>query len=151
MSRAVFLRPPAAGMAAYGAAHGSPGVTYGVTLVVTMLALSACSAGPMGGASSEAVGPSGVAAEAPPDLATQQACRRRVNEMYDIRDRGDIYAANPSMNTPFSANYQPGVPSRGLSSQFAYEQSVAECERNARNGAERVNPLPPAPPAAKGR
>jgi hypothetical protein len=105
-------------------------------LVLAILALSACSGGPLGGrTSSDAVGPSGTAAAGPTDLATQQACRRRVNEMYDIRDRGDIYAANPSVNTPFSANYQAGVPSRGLSSQFAYEQSLADCERNATNGA----------------
>jgi hypothetical protein len=124
----------------------------GVALGLAMLALSACSAGPMGGgASSDAVGPSGTAAEGRTDLATQQACRQRVNEMYDIRDRGDIYVANPSVNTPFSANYQPGVPSRGLSGQFAYEQNIAECERNARNGAGEGALPPVSPPAAKGR
>jgi len=113
------------------------------------MALADCSAGPMGGPSDNAVGPSGTAAEGNTDLATQQACRQRVNEMYEIRDRGDIYAANPSVNSPFSANYQPDVPSRGLSNQFAYGQSLAECEHNAVNGAESPR-LPPSPPAATG-
>jgi hypothetical protein len=138
MSRAVFHRMLVSG------------VTPGVALV--LLTLSACSSGLFGGrTSSDAVGPSGVAASGQTDLPTQQACRRRVNEMYDIRDRGEIYAANPSANTPFSANYLAGVPNRGLSNQFAYEQTLAECERNARSDAQSVQtPLPPAP-AAKGR
>ncbi|MGA3002351.1 MAG: hypothetical protein ABSE20_11525 [Acetobacteraceae bacterium] len=115
-----------------------------------LLALAACSAGPMGGAGDNAVGPSGSAAEGNTDLATQQACRQRVNEMYEVRNRGDIYTANPSVNSPFSANYQPDVPSRGLSNQFAYDQSLAECERNSANGAEGSTMAPPPPPAAKG-
>ena len=134
MGRAVFRRLLAPGVA------------------LASLMLSACSggAGPFGGrASSDAVGPSGMAAAGRTDLATQQACRRRVNEMYDIRERGDIYAANPSSNTPFSANSQVGVPSRGLSNQFAYEQTLAECERNARSDAAPVQ-MPPTP-ATKGR
>jgi hypothetical protein len=118
MSRAVFHR------------------LLGSGVVLAMLALSACSGGPLGGlfgghASSDAVGPSGAAGPGPVDLATQQACRRRVNEMYEIRDRGDIYAANPSSNTPSSANSEVGVPSRGLASQFAYERSRADCERDS--------------------
>ncbi len=74
--------------------------------------------------------------------------------MYEIRNRGDVYTANPSVNAPFSANYQPDVPTRGLSNQFAYGQSVAECEHNTANGADSptVAPPPPPPPtAAKGR
>jgi hypothetical protein len=68
--------------------------------------------------------------------------------MYDIRDRGDIYAANPSSNTPYSANSYAGVPSRGLSGQFAYDEAVAACEHNALTGAD-IDTPPPAPPAAK--
>jgi hypothetical protein len=113
------------------------------------LALAACSAGPMGGISDEAVGPSGPAT-GQTSLATQQACRQRINEMYEVRDRGAIYTPNPSVNTPFSANYQPDVPSRGLSNQFAYDQNVAECEHNAETGANSTA-VPPSPPAAKGR
>lgn len=116
-----------------------------------LLAVAACTAGPMGGSRDSAVGPSGPAAAGNTDLATQQACRRRVNEMYETRSRGEIYASNPSVNSPFSANYESGIPSRGLSNQFAYDQSVTECEHNAANGADRPAVAPPPPPAAKGR
>jgi hypothetical protein len=115
-----------------------------------LLALAACSAGPMGGASDSAVGPSGPASTGGADLATQQACRQRVNEMYEVRNRGDIYSSNSSVNTPYSASYQSGVPTRGLSNQFAYDESLAECEHNTANGAEGPTVAPPAaPPVAK--
>jgi hypothetical protein len=117
---------------------------------LSLLLLAACTAGPMGGASDNAIGPSRPAVGGP-DLATQQACRQRVNEMYEVRNRGDIYSPNPSVNSPFSANYQPDVPTRGLSNQFAYGQSVAECEHNNVNGAERPAIQPPPPPAVRGR
>lgn len=124
-------------------------------LGLTMLALTACSAGPLGGSGSggDVVGPSGMASEGPTDLATQQACRQRVNEMFEIRDRGDVYAANPTTNTPYSANSSVGVPSHGLSNQFAYDQTVAECERNARNGTgpELIPPPVPSPSGPTGR
>ena len=121
---------------------------------LAVLALSACSAGPMGGASSDAVGPSGTAAQGRTTLDTQEACRQRVNEMVDKQNRPAIYAANSSLNTPFSANFQPMVTSRGLSGQFAYERAVADCEHNALAGPDVEAPAletTAAPPAAKGR
>jgi hypothetical protein len=151
MSRAA-CRPPLVP----GACPGSPpGLARGTALqvirvsapCVLLLVLAACTAGPMGGAGDNAVGPSGPSAGGGADLATQQACRQRVNEMYEVSNRGDIYTANPSVNSPFSANYQPDVPSRGLSNQFAYDQSLTECEHNTANGAEGPGI---APPAAKG-
>jgi hypothetical protein len=148
MSRAMIRRPLVAGVQA-GRIPGRitsrlmPAAAPGLLLLM----LAACTAGPLGGDASEsAVGPSGTAAQGNTDLATQQACRQRVNEMYEVRDRGDIYAANSTMNSPLSANYQPGVTSRGLSSQFEYGQNVAECEHNTENGAEGPT-FPPAPPA----
>jgi hypothetical protein len=121
MSRAVVLRSLA------------PGVARLLAQGLVMVALAGCSAGSLGGGG-DAVGPSGAAADQRVSLETQAACRERVNEMYAIRDRADIYAANPSVNTPFSANYQPDVPSRGLSKQFGYEQDRADCEHNAATG-----------------
>jgi|HubBroStandDraft_1064217.scaffolds.fasta_scaffold23289_5 hypothetical protein len=97
--------------------------------LLALLALSACSAGGMGDGGGGALGPSGTAAERRTDLETQQACRDRTNEMYEQRDRAQIYAPASSVNTPYSANYEPDVPSRGLSEQFAYERTKAECER----------------------
>jgi hypothetical protein len=116
-----------------------------------MLGLAGCSGGSMdgmgaiGSTGAGPVGLSGASAEGRTDLETRQACRQRVNEMYEIRNRSEIYAANPSENTPSSANSQVGVPSRGLSSQFAHDQSVADCVRNAGTGAERVDMPPPSP------
>jgi hypothetical protein len=138
MSRAMVRRPPVAGVQAGRTIRAAaPGLL--------LLMLAACTAGPLGSVSDNVVGPSGPAAQGNTDLATQQACRQRVNEMYEVRDRGDIYAANPTVNSPFSANYQPGVPNRGLSSQFEYSRSVADCEHSTANGAE--GPVfPPAPP-----
>jgi hypothetical protein len=157
MSRAMFRRLLIAGARA-GGNPVMPRITASRLTRVAMpgllvLMLAACSAGPMGGASDNAVGPSGAAAQGNTDLATQQACRQRVNEMYEVRDRGEIYAANPTVNSPFSANYQPDVPSRGLSNQFEYGQSLAECEHSTANGAEGpVFPPSPAPaPAPAGR
>jgi hypothetical protein len=116
--------------------------------LMAMLALSACSAGSME-PSFAAVGPSGDAAQTRTDLATQTACRQRANEMYAQRDRARIYTANSSANTPYSANSSVGVPSQGLSGQFAYDQTIAECERNTGTGAQL--PDNPAAPPAKGR
>jgi hypothetical protein len=155
MSRATFRRSPVIGAndaTTPGMALGTmPRVIRVAAPGLLLLALTACTAGPMGGVSDNAVGPSGPATAGNTDLATQEACRQRVNEMYEIRNRSDIYTANPSVNSPFSANYQPDVPSRGLSNQFAYGQSLSECEHNAANGAN-VPAVQPAPsPAFKGR
>jgi hypothetical protein len=112
---------------------------------LVMLALTACSAGslnPGGSVSSDAVGPSGTAAEKRTALETQQACRDRANEIVDKQRRPDIYAPNSSLNTPFSANFQPDVPSRGLSAQFAYERTAADCERNAGTGSDTTDTVP---------
>lgn len=114
--------------------------------VLAVLMLAACSAGPMGPGSG-AVGPSGDAGRQSAARETQDACRTRVNEMYDRRDRADIYAANPWNSTPYSAGYQSGISSRGLANQFDYERTRLECERITGTGAERSAPSPAAPPA----
>ena len=158
MSRAIVLRSLAPGMSRGPAKEVTNGISLGflgLGQMLAVLALAACSSGSTSsGAGWAAVGPSGTATEGRPGLATQLACRQRANEMFDRRNRTDIYAANSSVNTPFSSSYLPGVSSRGLSGQFAYEQTVAECERNSGTGSERTEaPVPPrsAPSAAKGR
>ena len=119
-----------------------------------MLTVSGCSAGslsPGGSASGSAGGSaSGSAADSRTDQATQLACRTRANEMYDRRNRAEIYSANSTINSPFSANYQPGTTNQGLAERFSFEQMVSECIRNAGTGAER--PVAPAPqPTARTR
>jgi len=141
MSRAFFTLMPAPGAA-------SRRFRTAVACVAA-LTLSACSSGPMA-PSTDAVGPSGAAsAGGGANLATQQACRQRANEMYEQRNRADLYSASPSTNTPYSGNSYVGVPSRGLSGEFAYGQTVAECERNAATGGPAVAPV--AAPAVKSR
>lgn len=92
----------------------------------------------------------GCAGDAPPltgeALAHEQtvsACRQRADQAYDITHRGDIYAAESGVNTPFSANYQPGVPDRGLSARFQHDEMVQDCIRNTGADSSRTPQLPP--------
>ncbi|HTW72708.1 MAG TPA: hypothetical protein VME47_22710 [Acetobacteraceae bacterium] len=59
-----------------------------------------------------------------------EACRRRADEVYNLTHRGDIYASESQVNTPYSADYQPGLPERGLSQLYARDQMVSDCVRN---------------------
>lgn len=92
------------------------------------VALSACDGG------------SAPTGQAQADAQTAAACRQRANEIYDRQNRGDIYAPNSSANSPFSANYTPDNPSRGLSQLYAHDQLVSNCVRNTGTGAERSQP-----------
>ena len=133
-----------------------------IVRLLAVLAVSACSSGSLSGG---AVGPSGSASgggmaggpepnnfSAPfrggaqkVDLQTQAACRERANEIWEQQDRAEIYKPNSSVNTPFSANWEPDVPSRGLADQYAYGKTVADCERDSgglTSGPEQANPVP---------
>jgi hypothetical protein len=141
MSRAMVVRSMVLKAAMPGAIPGS---------VLGILVLAACSAGPLnpgGGSSAGTATPGGMASGGRPSLETQEACRRRTSEIYERRSRPEIYAANSSVNAPFSANFQPDVPSRGLSGQFAFERALAECERGASTVSDRAEPQTIGPPA----
>jgi hypothetical protein len=88
------------------------------------LALSACDSAPQ-------------SSQARANAETVAACRQRANEVYNQQNRGEIYSANSSENSPFSANYVPDIPSRGLSQLFAHDKLVSDCVRNTGTGAER--------------
>jgi hypothetical protein len=126
---------------------------------LTLLTLQACSSGSMspgGGSdalSSSTVGPSGGSAQSRSDQETRAACRQRVNEMFEKRNRGEIYAANPSVNSPESANYLGGLPNRGLSAQFDYERTIDDCVRSSGTGTSSIIAPTPASaaPARKNR
>lgn len=75
--------------------------------------------------------------QAQADASTRAACRQRANEVYNQQNRGNIYAPASQMNTPFSANYLPGVSDRGLSQLFAQDKMISDCVRNTGTGAER--------------
>jgi hypothetical protein len=92
--------------------------------VAGAIALSACSPAPQ-------------SSQARADAETVAACRQRADEVYNQQNRGDIYSANSSENAPFSANYVPGITSRGLSQLYAHDKLVSDCVRNTGTGAER--------------
>ncbi len=125
---AVSFRPPLSGIVA------------GFALALAASALAACASD---STSLTTVGPSGPTLAAGPsaNLDTQVACRERVNEMYDRRNRADSYMPGSTVNTPFSSNYQAGITSRGLANQYAYESTKNECERNSGTG-QGVAPAP---------
>jgi hypothetical protein len=60
---------------------------------------------------------------------TVAACRERADEAYDRQNRGEIYNIT-DRNVPFSANYLPDVPNRGLSQLYAHDVMVRDCVRN---------------------
>jgi len=83
--------------------------------------------------------------QAQADAATQAACRDRAEAIYDQQNRGQIYSPLQQTNTPFSANYTPDMPDRGLSQMFAHGKTISDCVRNTGTGAERSQ----APPSAR--
>ncbi len=64
------------------------------------------------------------------DAQTVAACRQRANQVYDQQNRGVIFSQQQQSNMPFSANYTPDNPSRGLSAQFGFDRMVNDCIRN---------------------
>ena len=63
------------------------------------------------------------------DAATLTACREHADAVYDRQHRDTIYSI-PSGNTPYSANYTPGLVDRGLPQRFGYENMTRDCVRN---------------------
>lgn len=101
-------------------------------LTLALLTLTACT---------DAPAPTG---QAKADAATQAACRQRADEVYDQQNRGAIYAPQSSFNTPFSANYTPGVTDRGLADLYEHNRLIRDCVRNTGTGTDRTPPQPPA-------
>jgi hypothetical protein len=89
--------------------------------------------------------------QAQADAQTRMACQQRAEQAYDQQNRADIYSPQSSVNTPFSANYTPGISDRGLSQVFAHDRMVNDCIRNTGTGAERAPPGAPvnSPPGTR--
>lgn len=117
--------------------------------------LGGCSAGLMGsGGGARALGPSGASANLRADQATQLACRGRANQVYDRRNRAEIYSRQSTVNTPFSADYESDSAGRALGDRFAFDRMVDECVRNSGTGEVPITPTATpatALPAAKKR
>jgi hypothetical protein len=92
-------------------------------LLPVLLAIAACAAPP----------PTG---QARADAATLNACREHADAVYDRQHRDTIYAIS-SRDSPFSANYTPGLVDRGLSQRFGRETMVRDCVRNTGTEGER--------------
>jgi hypothetical protein len=103
-----------------------------IGILLGALALSACDGAPLTG-------------QAKADAATQAACRQRADQTYEQQNRGQIYSPQSQVNMPYSANYVPDVPNRGLSDVFAHDRMISDCVRNTGTGTER--PAPRAPSA----
>lgn len=86
-----------------------------------------------------------ISAEARAHEQTVAACRQRAETAYDITHRDDIYAPASQVNTPFSANYQPGIPDRGLTALYEHDRMVDDCVRNTGAEGSRMPQVPPAP------
>jgi hypothetical protein len=76
------------------------------------------------------------------DAATLTACRQRAEEAYNQQNRAEIYSPPATVNTPFSANYTPDQPDRGLSNLFVHDRMISDCVRNTGTGSERSPPSP---------
>ena len=63
------------------------------------------------------------------DAETLAACRGHADEVYNRTRRDSIYTIS-SRDTPFSANYTPGVTDRGLAQRFDHEKLIRDCVRN---------------------
>lgn len=84
------------------------------------------------------------------DAATLTACREHSDAVYDRTHRDTIYSI-PSTNSPYSANYTPGVVDRGLPQRYGYENMTRDCVRNTgtetgRTPTATTTPTTPPPP-----
>ena len=76
------------------------------------------------------------------DAQTVAACRERANQVFDQQNRGAIFSQGSQANMPFSANYTPDVPNRGLSAQFGFDRAVNDCIRNTGTETSRTSDNP---------
>ncbi len=102
-------------------------------LLLPMLALAQCTPPPPP--------PTG---QARADAATVAACREHADAVYDRNRRDTIYTIS-SRDSPYSANYTPGLVDRGLSQRYGHENLIRDCIRNTGTETDRTNSEAPAP------
>jgi hypothetical protein len=112
-------------------------VAMGFACLMGAVALSACAGPPLSG-------------QAEADAQTRAACQQRAEQAYDQQNRGAIFSPPSSVNTPYSANYVPGITNRGLSDLFAHDRSISDCVRNTGTGTNRTAPASPGSPPPGG-
>lgn len=92
----------------------------GAAALLACLALGACSFGapPLTG-------------QARANAETVAACRQQAEQVYEIRNRADIYRPPPAIDTPSSGAYAPaGMNDRRLSDLYTHDQLINDCVRN---------------------
>lgn len=109
-----------------------------VATLLACLALAGCQ-----GAAQQSLPPIGGGIPSQANESTVAACRTHADQVYDQRNRAEIYAPQSSVNTPYSANYTPGVTNRGLADQYQHQAMIRDCVRNT--GTETSRETPPAP------
>jgi hypothetical protein len=90
----------------------------------------------------------------PPPLSSEDrealaSCNADVNRTWNVQHRADL-SLRPEPDAPYSGNTPPGLPSDGLSDQYAHNAMIEDCLHG--NSAEPLsgpvaNPAPEAPPA----
>lgn len=76
------------------------------------------------------------------------ACRQRVEEVYRMQNRGDVYLsdqyATSTRDAPFASSGVPGLPDRGLATRYTREQMVSDCLNSTAGnvGTTRAAPAP---------
>ena len=80
------------------------------------------------------------------DRATLAACRDYASQLYDRRNRGEIYSIN-QVGVPYSGSYLPGYQTVQLAEKYDNSQVVDDCIRNTGTGISREDAA--APPASQ--
>ncbi|HEY1412743.1 MAG TPA: hypothetical protein VGF36_11420 [Rhodopila sp.] len=104
-----------------------PRLVAPIGILLGALALAGCNGAPPYG-------------QAQADAETRAACQQRAEQAYEQQNRAQIYSPPPTVNTPYSANYTPSIPNRGLSDLFVHDRSVSDCIRNTGTGGDRTVP-----------
>jgi hypothetical protein len=81
------------------------------------------------------------------DAATLAACREHADTAYNRNNRDSIYTIS-SANSPYSANYTPGLVTRGLAQRYGFENMVRDCVRNTGADTDPTVTTAPAPAPA---
>lgn len=92
----------------------------------------------------------------PVSAAASSACRAEVDRVYAAQNRVDL-STRDQRDTPFAANYLPGVTSQGLGARYGRDNLLGSCLDNAgaataapaRTGVSDANPGPTFSPVAR--
>lgn len=76
------------------------------------------------------------------DAATLAACRDHASQVYNRRNRDQIYTIT-NRDVPFSAGYAPGATDQGLAARYSNDKMVSDCVRNTGTETDRATTYTP--------